>query len=139
MNSFFYKSKKDLKVGLNKAIIFGNTQQVKTILDYATENKIILELIEKNNYGNYPLLYATNRNNIEKVQLLIDYANKNNIILELNEKDKNGYTPIFAAMQNNNIEMFKLLVEYSIEKGIKLIVDESDIEIAISKNIHIVN
>ena len=47
MNSFFYKSKKDLKVGLNKAIIFGNTQQVKTILDYATENKIILKLNEK--------------------------------------------------------------------------------------------
>jgi len=73
------------------------------------------------------------------VQLLIDYANKNKIILELNEKSCHGYTPIFEAIQNNNIEMFKLLVEYSIEKGIKLIVDESDIEIAISKNIHIVN
>ena len=61
---------------------------VHLLIDYATENKIILELNEKNYYENNPLLKATYRNNIEIVKLLINYANKNKIILELNEKKK---------------------------------------------------
>ena len=86
MNSFIDKSKKDLKRELNKEIISGNTQEVKKILDYATEHKIILELNEKNKYGNYPLLRVTYCDNIEIVKLLIDYATENKIILKLNEK-----------------------------------------------------
>jgi len=58
MNSFIDKSEEDLKEELNKEIRSDNTQKVKKILDYATENKIILELNEKDEYGEYPLLKA---------------------------------------------------------------------------------
>jgi len=49
MDLFFYKSKEDLKEELNKEIKNGNIQKVKTILDYAIKNKIILELMKKMN------------------------------------------------------------------------------------------
>jgi ankyrin repeat protein len=49
---------------------------VQLLIDYANKNKIILNLNEKNENGWYPLLRATDKNNIEMVQLLIDYANK---------------------------------------------------------------
>ena len=98
MDLFFYKSKEDLKEELNKEIRSDNTQKVKTILDYAIKNKIILELNEKNEDGSYPLLKAINNNNIEIVQLLIDYATENKIILELNEKNIDGYYPLFKPL-----------------------------------------
>jgi len=145
MDSFIDKSKEDLKRELNRKIRYGNTRKVKTIIDYATENKIILDLNEKDDYGCYPLLSAISDNNIkmakllidystEMVKLLIDYANKKKIILELNKKNEYGCTPLFEAMQWNNIEIFKMLVKYSLEKEIKLIIDENDIEEMISKH-----
>jgi len=60
---------------------------VQLLIDYADKNKIILELNEKDNDGDFPLLWACRENNIEIIQLLINYANENNIILELNEKE----------------------------------------------------
>ena len=65
---------------------------------------------EQNEYGWYPLLYATSYNNIEIVQILINYAyvNKNKINLKLNKKDRNGYYPLLYTISFNNIEMVKL-------------------------------
>jgi len=40
MSSFIDKSKKDLKEELYNKIRSGNTQEVKTILDYANEKKL---------------------------------------------------------------------------------------------------
>ena len=127
MNSSIDKSKKDLKEELNKEIIYGNTKEVKKILDYSTENKIILNLNEKDDIGSYPLLYETwCSNNIEIVQLLIDYATENKIILELNEKDKYGWYPLIRATDNNNTEMIKLLIDYATENKIILELNEKD-------------
>jgi len=54
-----------------------NTQKVKTFLDDANENKIVLNINEKNDSGDNPLINATyNNNNFEMVQLLIENANK---------------------------------------------------------------
>jgi len=53
-----------------------------------------LNINEKNNDGNNPLIWATIKNNTEMVQLLIHYANENNIPLEINEKSKYKYNPL---------------------------------------------
>eukprot|EP00833_Pecoramyces_ruminatium_P012007 jgi/Orpsp1_1/1186039/evm.model.c7180000096583.2 len=90
-----------------------NVYIVKLLIDYANENNIILELNEKNEFGDFPLLMAINKYNIEMVKLLIDYANEKNIILELNEKDIDGNYPLLNAINNNNIETIKLLMDYA--------------------------
>jgi len=89
---------------------------IKLLIKYGNDNKIILNLNEKNKWECYPFLVATNKNNIEIIQLLIEYANKNNIVLELNKESKNGDNPIFWAIDRNNPEMFELLAEYSVKK-----------------------
>ena len=113
MNSFIYNSKEDLKKELHNRIKNRNTQEVKNILDYAVENKIILDLNEKDINIWYPLLDAIFINNIKMVQFLIDYANKNNIILILNRKNGNGWNPLLRATSYNNIEIVKLLIDYA--------------------------
>ena len=102
-----------MKRALHKEIRNDNTQKVKNILDYATENKFILELNEKDKDGWYPLLDAIScyNNNIEMVKLLIDYANKNKIILELNKKNTIGLYPLLKAIYYDNIEIVKLLID----------------------------
>jgi ankyrin repeat protein len=113
MDSFFYKSKKDLERELLNGIIRNNTQEVKNILEYSTENKIILELNKKGRDGWYPLSRAIFEDNIEIVQLLIDYSIKNKISLELNEKNSIDGYPLLEAISNNNIEIVKLLIDYA--------------------------
>ena len=88
------------------------------------KKKIILELNEKDNIGWYPLLKATDKNNIEMVQLLIDYATENKIILELNEKDDYGYYPLLDATYFDDIEMIKLLIDYANKNKIILKLNE---------------
>jgi len=65
---------------LLEAIENKNVKKVKSILKKSTENKKILKLNDKNEYGEYPLLKAIYKNNIEIVQLLIEYANQHQII-----------------------------------------------------------
>jgi len=88
--------------GLNPLISATNNDNIeifKLLIDYATKNKIILEINEKENeYGIYPLLNATENNNIELVKLLIDYANHNNIILNINEKNEIGWYPVIIKL-----------------------------------------
>jgi len=71
MVSLIDNSKEDLKKELEFGISYDNTQKIKNILDYATKNKIILELNEKDEDGIYTLLMAILRNNTKIVQLQI--------------------------------------------------------------------
>ncbi|KAL6604309.1 hypothetical protein U3516DRAFT_759029 [Neocallimastix sp. 'constans'] len=91
MNSFIDKSEEDLKEELNKEIRSDNTQKVKKILDYATENKIILELNEKDEYGDYlkytPIFEAIQNNNIEMFKMLVKYSIEKGIKLIIDEND----------------------------------------------------
>jgi len=103
-------------------------EKVKSLLKNSTENKKILKLNEKDEYGWYPLLLAILRNNIKIVQLLIEYALQHQIILELNEKNKLGNYPLYWAIGNNNIKIVKLLLEYALRHRIVLEYNESDIE-----------
>eukprot|EP00833_Pecoramyces_ruminatium_P013183 jgi/Orpsp1_1/1187215/evm.model.d7180000056150.1 len=60
---------------------------VKLFIDYADKNNIILELNEKTNFGNYPILKTIDNNHPGIVKALIEYDNKHNIILEVNENN----------------------------------------------------
>jgi len=48
-----------------------NVEIFKLLIEYANQHLIVLELNEKNEDGQYPLLWATFNNNIEIVKLLI--------------------------------------------------------------------
>jgi len=78
-------------------------------------------MTKKKNFDLYPLLKATNSNNVDIVKLLIEYANNNNIILTINEKEKdsNEY-PLFNAAEHNNLEIVQLLIDYANQKNIIL-------------------
>jgi len=70
---------------------------VRLLMEYAKENKIILEINHKNKKRNYPLLNAVNCNNIEMVKLILVYAKENHIILEMNYPNKKGNYPLLNA------------------------------------------
>eukprot|EP00833_Pecoramyces_ruminatium_P007735 jgi/Orpsp1_1/1181767/evm.model.c7180000078511.1 len=95
-------------------------------MDYIDENNIILILNEKNNNGNYPLLWCISENNIEMIKLIIDYAEKNNIILNINEKNNEGYFPLLESAIINNIEIIELLLNYANKYNIKLNINEKN-------------
>jgi len=69
------------------AISENNINNVKSIFNYTNKKNIILDMNEKNERGNYPLICAITNNNTEIVKEIIDYAKENNIILEMNEND----------------------------------------------------
>ncbi|OUM68004.1 hypothetical protein PIROE2DRAFT_58395 [Piromyces sp. E2] len=71
-------------------------------MEYADDKHIILNINDRNKYGNYPLLWAIIKNNTELVQLIIDYAIRHNIILILNDKDIQDKISIFRFMYDND-------------------------------------
>jgi len=83
-------------------------------------------LNENDNYRNYPILKAIEKNKIEIAKLLIEYANKNNIILELNYENINGVYPLLETIIKNNSEMVKLLMEYANKNRTILKLNEKD-------------
>jgi len=106
---------------LLKAIWTNDGTKVKVILENIKKKNKTLELNEKNGYGSYYLLIASNRNNISIAKILIEYANNNNIILNLNKKDENNDSyPLLEATSNSNIELVKLFIEYSYKYNIIL-------------------
>jgi len=73
-----------------------------------------LNINEKDEYGNYPLLWACIKNNTEMVQLLMNYANQKDITLTINDKENDyGQFPLFWACYKNNTEMVQLLMNYA--------------------------
>jgi len=85
-----------------------------------------LNLNEKNEEGQYPLLLICNNNNTRMLKSLLKYAIQNNIALNLNEKDEEGQFPLLFIYKNNNIDMIKFLIFYANEYEILLKLDEED-------------
>ncbi|OUM66687.1 hypothetical protein PIROE2DRAFT_5998 [Piromyces sp. E2] len=127
-----------------------NTEIIRLLMDYATENNIILELNAQNKKGFSLLLTSCIDNNIEMVHFLMNYAMENHIQLELNEKDKaNGIYPLLMTCGNDNIEMLnevtkinknyplsaasQLLMKYAQEKNIILKLSEKDLDENVSE------
>ncbi|ORX53697.1 hypothetical protein BCR32DRAFT_288103 [Anaeromyces robustus] len=117
--------------------------EIKLLMKYLNQYNISLNLNEKDQNGNYPLLLACQKENIEVVNLLFDYSNKNNIVLEMNEKIKrkfsllaclsigcdNGDYPLLNAIKNwegdypflcacwgcfkESVKLIRLLMDYA--------------------------
>jgi len=100
---------------------------IKLFLEYIYDNNIMLDINEKNDNGDYILLFACFYNNMDMIKLLIDYAIKNKIILTLNEKNINGCYPLLKGIFNNNIEVIELLMQYSDENKILLNINEKNV------------
>ncbi|ORX64862.1 hypothetical protein BCR32DRAFT_272937 [Anaeromyces robustus] len=83
---------------LLQAIHFNNEECVKLLIQYANNNKILLNLNEKNKFGYYPLITAIYNNNINIIKLLMNYADKHEILLNINENN----FPLLEAINNNN-------------------------------------
>jgi len=104
-----------------------STEMVKLLIEYANQHQIILELNNKDEiWGDYPLLKATEVNNVEIVKLLMEYATQHQIILELNEKNNNGKYPLLKPIERNHIEIVKLLLEYASQHQIILELNEKN-------------
>jgi len=56
------------------AVINGNIDIVQAIIDYANKNNIILNITDKDNDGDDPLMYVINGNQNEIFKLILDYA-----------------------------------------------------------------
>ncbi|OUM67754.1 hypothetical protein PIROE2DRAFT_4705 [Piromyces sp. E2] len=102
----------------NTSLPNANIKMIRILMHYAIANKIPLEINDKNEEGEYPLLCAICKEQIEMVQLLISYAEQSNIILKMNEKNNNGDYPLLCA--SFNIDMVQLLINYATENGITL-------------------
>ena len=77
--------------------VWENNVICKLLMEYINDNNIILQLNEKTNDVNYPLLTAVMKNNLKVVQFILEHAKKHNIILKINEKNKNGDYPLLFA------------------------------------------
>ncbi|OUM60456.1 hypothetical protein PIROE2DRAFT_13764 [Piromyces sp. E2] len=108
------------------ACFTNNVEVIQLLIDYANNNNIVLNINEKDNYGDYPFFMACMIDNIKMVQLLIEYANINHIIFNVNEKDENGSYPLISIFINNNVEMFQLLIKYANENNIILELNDKD-------------
>jgi len=91
------------------------------------KNNILLEINERNNFGDYPLLKSFSYYNTGIMKLLINYANENNIVLTVNEKNNFGDYPLLSAI-HYNIEDFELLINYAESKDIKLEINDKNEE-----------
>ncbi|ORX71015.1 ankyrin [Anaeromyces robustus] len=123
---------------LLKALENKNRDIFKLLINYANQNNIVLNITEKNNKGNFPILQAYECG-IDIIKALINYANNHNIILNFNEKNGYGNYPLLKGVEynmfeiamviiqflktveNNNMIMFKVLVDYANKK--RLILD----------------
>ncbi|OUM58125.1 hypothetical protein PIROE2DRAFT_21401 [Piromyces sp. E2] len=118
---------------LNKSVIVtvkeNNISKMKSLIDFADENNVILKINVKDENNCSPILWTIYQNNIELMKLLIDYADKNNILLEID-----NYT-LDLCIKRNYIEMIKLLTDYATKNNITLNVSTSIIlEISSSNN-----
>jgi len=95
------------------------------ILKYAYNNIIILDINERDNYGNTLLVWSI-RNNIEMAKLIIEYADRNNIFININKQTDDGIYPFLISI--------KLLIDYANKNDIILNIDEKDITKASKMN-----
>ncbi|ORX77848.1 hypothetical protein BCR32DRAFT_247606 [Anaeromyces robustus] len=103
--------------------------EIKLLMKYLNQYNISLNLNEKDQNGNYPLLLACQKENIEVVNLLFDYSNKNNIVLEMNEKNKKENFPLLACLSigcDSSIKLIKLLINYANKNNIILKINDKN-------------
>eukprot|EP00833_Pecoramyces_ruminatium_P004733 jgi/Orpsp1_1/1178765/evm.model.c7180000066650.1 len=93
---------------------------VKVLIDYANSHNIHLNINERNEDEDYPLLNATFKNNIEIINLLMEYADNNDMILNITKQNKRKNYTLDWAVSKNNLEMVKLLLEYAKKTGINM-------------------
>ena len=62
------------------AVVNGNIDIIKAIINYANKNNIILNITDKDNDGDDPLMYAINGNQNEIFKLILDYATEKKLI-----------------------------------------------------------
>ncbi|OUM58584.1 hypothetical protein PIROE2DRAFT_64312 [Piromyces sp. E2] len=116
---FEYVSMNDIKININEidsnepcyllVMIFSNNNSeiVHLLIDYSDENDITLEVNEKDNMGNYPLLSIIKNKNLEMLEVLGKYAKAKNIILQLDENDLENSSEISDDMIERFIEIEK--------------------------------
>jgi len=100
-------------------IDIGNIEIIESLIKYANNHGVILELDKKVKNGNFPLLEAIKNDKFEIIELLMKYADENKIILDLNEKDDDGEYPILLAVYKG-IKYVKLLIDYADKHEIML-------------------
>ncbi|ORX80083.1 hypothetical protein BCR32DRAFT_280862 [Anaeromyces robustus] len=81
---------KTYKYPLLSAVKNNNIIIVKLLMKYAKENNTILRINDKDNNGDFSLLFAVKNDNkgsdyTSMVELLMQYANENNIVLNIND------------------------------------------------------
>lgn len=105
-----------------------NDEMFKSLINYAEEHNILLDLNSQTNNGYYPLLEASSKD-YKILELLLKYANEHNITLEMNKRDDDGWYPILGATvmgkYNRKVES---LFEYAEKHDIKLELDVNDIK-----------
>jgi len=116
-------------------------EEVQLLIKYAKENNIILNVNEKNNEGDFPLMKIFNKPDFSMkalFEILTKYARESNILLELNEKNNSGEYPLlflikmgcirsfFNRSLNTIFEIFKDLLAYAKENNIILQLNGKD-------------
>jgi hypothetical protein len=103
------------------------------LIDYATENKIILELNEKKDYEFTPIFGAIQNNNIEMFKMLVEYSIEKGIKLRIDENDIENMISVNKKYKLGNLKNFSEINS----KLIKLIYfykNKNIIEVIFSRN-----
>jgi len=120
---------------LNKSISDNDVKIVKSILD----NKVFININEKDENGYNPFLKSISNNNYEITQILIEYAIKNDIILEINENDIKEKIKIYKNDVKNiseiDIKIIELLYKYKNNDRVEIIFSENSELLEIFENI----
>jgi len=110
---------------LMKAVNQNNSSIVEQLINYSSKHKrynrqhhdnqhqyknMRLDINEKDNKGNCPLIKAIHKNNFDIVFSLVNYGIKNNF--DMNVKDSDGNTPLTISYKYRYFPIFKYLTQY---------------------------
>jgi len=104
--------RKEVSIKFIKAIINNDIEEITVTLEKYKKNEINLNLNEKDENGNYPVLCACKNNDEKLVTLLLDCARNKNVNLKLDEKNNKGKSPLIYAREHGNKNIIKQLMEY---------------------------
>ncbi len=102
-----YSENKYENLSLFDLIKDGKTDLVKKKIESGADVNV------KNNYGNTPLIWASDTRQTEIVKLLLEYG------ADANAKNNNGNTPLHCASIYGYTEIVKLLLEYGADANAK--------------------
>ena len=110
---------------LMKAVNQNNSSIVEQLINYSSKYKrynrqhhdnqhqfkgMRLDINEKDNKGNCPLIKAIHKNNFDIVFSLVNYGIKNNF--DMNVKDFDGNTPLTLSYKYRYLPIFNYLIRY---------------------------